>query len=232
MQAEPTNSDLGVLADPVGESLRGAHARFAQHRGRISRYDPEVSVFYAHPPRLLERDWADLHDLAGSGATVGLRGLDSPPPHRWQLLRTFDMVVYRGTALVTRPDPRALVLGPADVEDMLALIAVAAPGPFSRRTIELGRYLGFRDEQGQLVAMAGERLRPPGWGEISAVATAPHARGQGLAQRLIRAVGAHITARGDRPFLHTTVENPARALYERLGFDVVDAVALDIVEVP
>mgnify|MGYP000449768783 CR=1 FL=1 len=111
----------------------------------------------------------------------------------------------------------------ARVDEMLALVAQAQPGPFARRTIELGRYLGFRDDDGQLIAMAGERMRPPGWGEISAVATAERARGHGLAERLIRAVGAHIVARGDTPFLHTSADNPARALYERLGFELVEA---------
>lgn len=222
-------TDLGPLADPVGESLLGAHARFALRRGRVSRYDPEVSIFYAHPEELTAQDWDDLAALAGPGGTVGLRGRCSPIPEGWTLLRTFRLVMYSGVGLETHADAEALVLGPADVDDMLALVAQAQPGPFARRTIELGRYLGLRDADGKLVAMAGERMRPPGWGEISAVATAPHARGQGLAERLIRAVGAHIVARGDTPFLHTTADNPARRLYERLGFELVDEVDLEIV---
>ncbi|GAB08742.1 hypothetical protein GOARA_019_00240 [Gordonia araii NBRC 100433] len=225
-------AELGVLADPVGEALRGPHASFAQQRGRISRYDPEVSVFYAHPEELADEDWADLRELAGPGATVGLRRRRTPLPDGWRVLRVFRLVMYSGAAVDTRPDDEAEVLGPADVDDMLALIDEAQPGPFSRRTIELGRYLGIRDDDGRLVAIAGERMRPPGWGEISAVATAPHARGRGLGERLIRAVGAQITDRGDLPFLHTTGDNPARALYERMGFALVDEVDLEIVEVP
>ena len=50
--------------------------------------------------------------------------------------------------------------------------------------------------------MAGERLRPPGWTEISAVCTDPAWRGHGLASRLTRAVAACIVARGETPFLH------------------------------
>ena len=41
---------------------------------------------------------------------------------------------------------------------------------------------------GNLIAMAGERLHPPGWTEISAVCTDADYRGQGLATRLVHAV--------------------------------------------
>jgi len=63
------------------------------------------------------------------------------------------------------------------------------------RTIEFGGYLGIR-HGGSLVAMAGERLRPPGFTEISAVCTDPEFRGQGQATRLTMAVVAAILARG------------------------------------
>jgi hypothetical protein len=69
-------------------------------------------------------------------------------------------------------------LGAADVPEILGPCARTQPGPFWPRTHELGTYLGIRDEY-RLVAMAGERLRPPGWTEISAVCAAPMARGQG-----------------------------------------------------
>jgi ribosomal protein S18 acetylase RimI-like enzyme len=104
------------------------------------------------------------------------------------------------------------------VPEMLDLVARTRPGPFWPRTRELGTYVGIRDN-GTLVAMAGERLRPPGWTEISTVCTAPDARGRGHAARLIRALVARIASRGERPFLHVAEANTAAiALYERLGF--------------
>jgi len=109
-------------------------------------------------------------------------------------------------------------LGAADVPDMLTLAARTRPGPLWPRTYELGTYLGIR-ERGVLVAMAGERLRAPGWTEISAVCTAPEARGGGHASTLVRALMAGIRARGERPFLHVASGNAsAAALYRRLGF--------------
>ncbi|GAA2551639.1 hypothetical protein GCM10010435_22280 [Winogradskya consettensis] len=69
--------------------------------------------------------------------------------------------------------------------------------------------------------MAGERLRPPGWTEISAVCTDAAYRGRGLATRLVRAVAAGIRARGETPFLHTGAANTtAIRLYESIGFEL------------
>jgi predicted GNAT family acetyltransferase len=98
------------------------------------------------------------------------------------------------------------------------LVRATRPGPFLARTVELGGYLGIRRE-GRLVAMAGERLRPPGWAEISAVCTAADYRGQGLGTRLVLAVAAGIRDRGEIPFMHTAADNVnAIRLYEALGF--------------
>ena len=117
-----------------------------------------------------------------------------------------------------RPDAEAVRLGPADVPEMLALVARTRPGPFLPRTVDLGTYLGIRSG-GALVAMAGERLHPPGWTEISAVCTDAAHRGRGLATRLVLAVAAGIRDRGEVPFLHAAATNTnAIRLYESIGF--------------
>jgi predicted GNAT family acetyltransferase len=67
--------------------------------------------------------------------------------------------------------------------------------------------------------MAGERLHPEGWTEISAICTDPAARGQGLASRLIAAVAHGIRERSETPFLHVAASNEnAIRLYEATGF--------------
>jgi predicted GNAT family acetyltransferase len=125
-----------------------------------------------------------------------------------------------GHTMTGVPDPDAVVLTETDVPEMLELVSRAKPGPFGKRTVELGRYLGIRHE-GKLVAMAGERFRLPGWTEVSAVCTDPEFRGQGLGARLTMAVAAGILEHGDLPFLHVTADNAAAIrLYERLGFQV------------
>lgn len=115
---------------------------------------------------------------------------------------------------------------------MLDLVARTEPGPFRRRTIELGAYLGIRRE-GRLVAMGGERMRPPGWTEISAVCTDPAYRGQGLATRVVRAVAAGIKARGETPFMHAAADNTAALrLYESIGFSLRREVTVTVLGLP
>jgi predicted GNAT family acetyltransferase len=86
--------------------------------------------------------------------------------------------------------------------------------------VELGGYLGIRRE-GTLIAMAGNRLRPPGWAEISAVCTDERFRGEGLGTRLVLGVAAQTRRRGETPFLHAAASNVnAIRLYESLGFQL------------
>ena len=109
-------------------------------------------------------------------------------------------------------------LGDADASEMLALARLTEPGPFLERTHTMGRFAGVRIE-GRLAAMAGERMRVPGYTEVSGVCTHPDFRGRGLARRLSMAIAAGIEARGECPFLHAWRRNQvAIALYESLGF--------------
>lgn len=205
------------LDNPVLSSLTGPHARFAERRGNVLRYPVDVAPFLAMPDEPGEGDWADAAALAGPGGLLSLTGVQAAPPTAWELVWFGEGVQMTGDHLEVTPDPEAVPLGRADVPEMLALVARTKPGPFLPRTFELGSYLGIRRD-GQLIAMAGERLHPDGWTEISTVCTDETWRGHGLAGRLIRAVGAVIRARGDLPFLHALATNPAIGLYEKLGF--------------
>jgi ribosomal protein S18 acetylase RimI-like enzyme len=206
------------LDNPVLASLTGPHAGLALTRGRAARYPADVSPFCALPGEPDAADWADAARLLSPGEAVLFPALHAAPPAGWEVLGLGEGVQLVATALDAAPDPEAVPLGPADVPDMLSLTRVAKPGPFLAKTIELGGYLGIR-RAGRLVAMAGERMHPPGWSEISAVCTDPAWRGQGLASRLTRAVAAGIVARGETPFLHAIAGNTtAIRLYKELGF--------------
>ncbi|MFF2520847.1 GNAT family N-acetyltransferase [Streptomyces liangshanensis] len=206
------------LDNPAYSSLTGPHAHFAERRGRLLRYPPEVSPWLGLPDEPDDEDWADVAALTGPGNTVALPGLRVPPPDGWEITFSIDGVQMIDEAVAAAPDEEAVRLGAADVPEMLDLVARAQPGPFLPRTIEMGTYLGIR-RGGALVAMAGERMRPVGHTEISAVCTDAAYRGQGLAGRLVLAVAHGIRERGDVPFLHTAAKNAtAIRLYESLGF--------------
>lgn len=210
--------DPHVLDNPAWASLSGPHAAFAERAGgHAARYAPDVAPFSAIADPDDPRSWDGLRSLTGPDGIVSLAGVLSPPPG-WETVGSIPGVQLVDTSLRAEPAPEAVRLGPADVPEVLELIELTKPGPFLPRTVELGTYLGIR-HQGRLVAMAGERLRPPGWTEISAVCTHPGHRGRGLATRLVRAVAAGIRDRGDVPFLHTSAGNTgAIRLYESIGF--------------
>jgi ribosomal protein S18 acetylase RimI-like enzyme len=205
-----------VLENPAWAALQGPHARFAEVHGLAARYQPDVAPFHALADPADPRAWADLAELTTEEVTLAGAGIT--PLAGWELTASVEGVQLVDFALRSEPDPEAIRLTAADVPEMLDLVARTEPGPFRDRTVELGTYLGIRRE-GALIAMAGERLHPPGWTEISAVCTDPRYRRQGLATRLVRAVAAGIRARGETPFLHTGAGNErAIRLYESIGF--------------
>ena len=206
------------LDNPAFAALTGPHAGFAERRGRALRYPVDVSPWLALPDEAGADDWTDLAALVGPGEEIALAGFSGELPADWDVTFSLEGVQLVDGGLAAAPDPEAVRLGADDVPEMLELVERTRPGPFLSRTVELGTYLGIR-RGGRLIAMAGERLHPPGWTEISAVCTDPDFRGHGLAGRLILAVAHGIRARGETPFLHAAASNTdAIRLYESLGF--------------
>lgn len=208
-----------VLDTLVWQSLTSTHARFADGGDLARRFEPDVTVFAATADDS-PAAWSALADVAGAGAVVLLCGPAIELPEGWthEGGGTGHQMILDDPAVGSTDDGRIVALTAADVPQMLDLVGLTQPGPFCPRTIELGDYFGvFVD--GQLVAMAGERLQTPGFTEISAVCTHPSVRGQGLAAALTRRVAGGIVGRGQRPILHVAEHNhDARRVYERLGF--------------
>jgi ribosomal protein S18 acetylase RimI-like enzyme len=211
--------DATVLDNAAWNALEGRHARFAEGDDLVRRYQTDVAPFVAVRTWEDPRVWDSLTSVVGSGGQVSLSGDVPAFPAGWEeLWRGEGVQLVETERLAPSPDPEAVLLGEADVPEMLALISRNRPGPFLPRTYELGRYIGIRRD-GQLIAMAGERLKPDGWTEISAVATDDAHRRQGLASRLVLDVAFHIQERGDRALMHAAATNVgAIGTYERLGF--------------
>ncbi|MGJ0119842.1 GNAT family N-acetyltransferase [Williamsia sp. MIQD14] len=227
-------SDYAALDFPVRGALRGRHAHLARTVGSASGFAPGVCSFVAVDPSDPRR-WGDLATLLGPGGFADMFSAPDRPPDGWEQVFGLEgrQMVHDGSPPPRGPSPDAiLTLGPDDLPDILDLVERTRPGPFGPRTPELGVYLGIRD-QGRLVAMVGQRLRPPGWTEISAVCTAPEARGRGLAARLLAAQVRLVAATGDRPFLHVAETNSgAISVYERLGFRTRSSVVFRGYRVP
>jgi len=206
------------LDRPVWSALNGRQSHLAIRRGGAVRFDPQFGMFAAVD--------GSPESLAALGALIGELGEvalvePEPPP-------VIPGAVVKSTAIcwqmmaegfpATPPTEPAETLQAADAAEMLALATLTKPGPFFARTNELGRFVGVRSD-GKLVAMAGERMKPPGFVEVSGVCTHPDHRGQGYAATLMRQVAARIASEGETPFLHSYADNAgAIALYERLGF--------------
>ena len=212
------STDGALLDNPVYAALSGAHARFAQVRGRARRYPVDVAPFVALPSQPSAQAWQDAACLFVPGSYAAVLHDGAEIPQGWNAIRAFDAVQMIGERVTGLDCPEAISLGATDVPEMLELVAHTEPGPFLKRTVELGDYLGIRRD-GTLVAMAGERLRFDGWTEISSVCTMPSHRSHGLASRLVGALIAGIMRRADRPFLHVLSTNiSAIRLYQQLGF--------------
>ncbi len=207
-----------ALDHPVWSSLTGGHRHFAQGGPLALRYPREVGPFAA-----LGQDspaaWTALAALLAPGESVmlvtpdPLAGADGLEATR--LGPVLQMVATRDAGHAAA---QTVLLGEDDAAEMRSLTGLTNPGPFGMRTHELGEFLGIRDG-GVLAAMTGERMRPGGMVEVSAVCVHPEHRGKAYARTLMVEKMRRIVDRGDLPFLHVYPDNAsAIALYESLGY--------------
>ena len=207
-----------VLDNPAWSALNGPHSHLAEVLGSARRYPVEVSLFAGIDDLSDAQAWRDLAELVGPEGTPVFIRREFRVPSEWEVIFSGTGVQMLGDQVESHADPDVESLTYDDLPQMLDLIARTEPGPFAARTIELGGYIGFK-ENGKLIAMAGRRMNPTGWCEISAVCTDPDFRGRGLANRLVRTLVAKIKMGGDNPFLHASVTNVnAIRLYESMGF--------------
>jgi ribosomal protein S18 acetylase RimI-like enzyme len=210
------------LLDNVGwHAMSGPQSSLADRNGLAGRYHLDVAPFSAVADPASNEAWADLAELAGVGHPAVLFAPGIQAREGWHVLRHFKALQMVAGDVSAPPANVELVdLTTDDVPEMLALVEEARPGPFSARTIEMGRYVGHRAD-GRLVAMAGERMHCDGFTEVSAVCTAADFRGRGLGAAVTLAVTGNIRARGDEAFLHVSEENvTAQRLYLELGFAI------------
>ena len=217
------DADFSLLDNPIYNALGADQAGIAVTSGQARRFPIYIGPLAGIPDQST-RSYADLRQLAGDSHPVALFLADPPQiPSGWTVLREalMDQMVCRQASGRPQREPEGATirqLTPADAPAMVALAKLTEPGPFHLRTIELGTFFGVFHGP-SLVAMAGQRLSPPGFVEVSAVCTHPDARGRGYAPLLMSTVMDDIFARGKTPMLHSLASNEAAiAVYRRLGF--------------
>jgi ribosomal protein S18 acetylase RimI-like enzyme len=213
------------LDNVIWNALTTRQTEFAEGAGAARRFMREVTLLSAFE-KPDDAGYAALAEVVGIGGTSAVF-LDNPYETRagWDWVAgagLLQMVCENGHAadVPISPNVEIVPLGRSDSTEMIELTTLTQPGPFGKRTHELGTYTGIR-HGGRLVAMAGERLRVDGFTEVSAVCTHPDYLGRGYAGLLMSEVMRGIRARGETPILHVRADN-ARAigLYQRLGFSI------------
>jgi ribosomal protein S18 acetylase RimI-like enzyme len=209
------------LDHPIWTALTTAQQSLAEGDARARRYPTEITPFAAMPD-MSDENFAALGALMSPQDIAVLFTPDAvSPPAEFKVVLADTGEQMIGTPVEMPLDGVDIVtLGAEDVSAMMELTALTKPGPFSARTHELGTFLGIR-VGGNLVAMAGERMKPAGYTEITAVCVHPSHRGRGYGQMLLGAVSRQILARGEIPFLHVFSSNEsAIARYKRQGMEI------------
>src|SRR5580700_10482170 len=213
---------MHTLDNVIWRALTTRQIQFAEGFGQARRFVREVTSLSALEEES-EQGYASLAELVGQDGTAALFLTTAYEPRNgWDLVAAAPLLemVCEGVSANERSSsaPEISRLGPEDSPQMVALATLTKPGPFGSRTHELGTYLGIRRD-GKLVAMAGERLKVPGYTEVSAVCTHPEHTGHGYARILMAEVMQRICSRWETPILHVREDNVrAIELYERLGF--------------
>lgn len=141
---------------------------------------------------------------------------------KWEVLddKMLFQMIYKGSEPFINGHNIVKPLSENNIADMLTLTSLAQPGPFSERTFELGNYKGIFDD-GKLIAMAGYRIQPNPYVEISAVCTHPDYLGRGYAASVINSLISDIRNEGHIPYLQVSQTNfKAVNLYKKMNFEI------------
>jgi len=221
--------NLSPLDNPVWHALNSHHQHLAIRAEDAARYQPGFVGAVA----ISENSSVGLNNLRGlvdTNEIIGIFGAVPEDQSGWEVLQIDQIQQLINEDLKPATQVAAVLLTAEDVPEMLDLVNLAQPGPFSSRTIEMGQYLGVRQD-GHLVAMAGERFHLTGFCEVSAVCTHPDYRQRGYAGALTTMVAEAILERQEIPFLHVAPGNDhALSLYTKLGFRIRTEIQITILK--
>jgi predicted GNAT family acetyltransferase len=221
-----------LLDNPIWNGLISGNKTLAYGSGQVRYLKRDVGIF-AGLKTNSENDLQELHAMLPEKSLVVLFTPDKISiPDNWLVIedKVILQMVYQSQPLQHRETGPLIPLQDKDIPAMLELTALTQPGPFLPRTIDLGHYEGIY-EGDRLVAMAGQRLQPDPYTEISAVCTHPDYTGRGYGAMLVGSQISRITAASRTPFLHLNTDNTsAYNLYEKLGFQLRKPIRVYVLE--
>jgi hypothetical protein len=211
-----------LLDNPAWNAMISANSHLALGNDRVKFFPEEVGPF-AGLKNYDEQSFRELYDVSPAQHRVVIPvNLQLNIPSYWTLIDTVKalQMILNQPAPASDISPNIVPLGIEHIAQMIALTQLTKPGPFSKRTIEFGNYKGIFNS-GELIAMAGQRMQPYNYVEISAVCTHPNHTGKGYGRSLINDQSHKIIEEGNIPFLHVRANNAhAIKLYRHLGFTV------------
>ncbi|PJJ83725.1 GNAT family N-acetyltransferase [Mucilaginibacter auburnensis] len=209
-----------VLNNPVWYALNTHNAKLAYGFDNAKYFNTDVSPFIGLRDNDIDH-FDQLYPVLNEGRICLLAStvlLDIPA--KWTTIAFVPGVqmVHNNIKIPALDFHPLKPLSESNCADMLALTQLTNPGPFGNNTIQFGHYEGIFDD-GNLVAMAGQRMHVPGYAEISAVCTHPDFTSKGYARQLLISQINRIILTGETPFLHCRSDNKrAIQLYNSLGF--------------
>ncbi len=223
-----------ILDNMIWNAIITGNSDIAIVDGDVGLYQPDIAPF-AGFKELNPKNLDTLLALVPVGNRVAIAYWDSlsMDADKWTTLQHMDVtqMVYEEpvAGFTTTASSLIVPLGEEDIPAMLELTALTKPGPFLPRTILFGNYFGIF-VNGKLAAMAGQRMHPVPYMEVSAVCTHPDHRGHGYAKALMLHIMKLILDNSFIPFLHVLTSNTgAIQLYESIGFRIRRQLFIDVV---
>jgi ribosomal protein S18 acetylase RimI-like enzyme len=209
-----------LLDNPAWNALNSGNKDLA-NGNETAKYFPEDTSPFVAIREISPDNFNKLYEIIPFGnafAFVAPQDIVIPEPWKATPPTKVLQMVYDEAANPPAVQQNLIPLNDKHLPQMLALTQLTNPGPFLNKTIDFGHYFGIFDGD-RLVAMAGQRMHPVPYAEISAVCTHPDYLGRGYASQLLSFHVQRIRAAAEIPFLHVKADNEkAIKVYEKLGF--------------
>ncbi|HPG12772.1 MAG TPA: GNAT family N-acetyltransferase [Chitinophagaceae bacterium] len=223
-----------VLDNMIWHAITTGNSNIATVKDGVGVYREDIAPF-AGIETLNEDSFDKLYNLIPAGRRIAVAYDDELDldETRWEPMRHMDVtqMVCDDLPKVFTTANSELILPLTDehIPQMLELTALTKPGPFFQNTILFGNYFGIFVD-GRLAAMAGQRMHPLPYMEVSAVCSHPDFRGKGYAKAVMLHVMKIIAENGFIPFLHVLTENAgAIKLYESIGYSTRKRFSIDMI---